>query len=70
MVSLDDNLKKLTKPIYTFIPFRGGQFFINSFSAPFRLDRNKNSGGIMLLIREDIPATLKSIENTPIEAHN
>ena len=48
--------------------FPRGQFFINGFSAPFRLDRNKNGGGIMLFIREDIPATLKSIENPPIEA--
>ena len=31
-----------------------GQFFINSFSIPFRLDSDRNGGGILLYIREDI----------------
>ena len=35
-----------------------GQFKINGFNAPFRLDRNSNGGGIMLFVREDIPAKL------------
>ena len=39
--------------------FPQGQFIINGFKSPFRLDRNKNCGGIMLYIREDIPANLK-----------
>ena len=39
-----------------------GQFKINGFSAPFRLDRN-----IMLFLREDIPAKLMASETLPIE---
>ena len=41
--------------------FPQGQFIINGFKSPFQLDCNKNGGGIMLYIREDI-------ENLPIEA--
>ena len=36
--------------------FPDGQFFLDGFGTPFRLDRNRNSGGIMLFIRNDIPA--------------
>ena len=36
--------------------FPEGQFLIECFHSPFRFDRNKNSGGIMLYVREDIPA--------------
>ena len=35
-----------------------GQFKVNGFNAPFRLDRNINGGGIMLFVREDMPAKL------------
>ena len=30
-----------------------GQFKINGFNAPFRLDRSSNGGGIMLFVRND-----------------
>ena len=33
------------------------QFFINSFSSPFRLDHDRNGGGILLCISEDIIKT-------------
>ena len=36
--------------------FRGGQFFIEGYHTPFRFDRNGNGGGILLYVREDIPA--------------
>ena len=36
--------------------FSVGQFLSDGFGTPFRLDRNRNSGGIMLFIRNDIPA--------------
>ena len=36
--------------------FPGGQFFLDSFGTPFRLDWNRNRGGIVLFIRTDIPA--------------
>ena len=37
--------------------FPDGQFFLDGFKTPFRLDRNRNSGDIMLFIRNDIPAS-------------
>ena len=50
------------------------QFCIEGFTAPYRLDRNKNGGGIILYIREDIPSKYLSeykmkdgIENMFIE---
>ena len=33
-----------------------GQFLIDDFHTSFRFDCNKNVGGIMLYVREDIPA--------------
>ena len=44
-----------------------GQFKVNGFNAPFRLDRNSNGGGIMLLVREDVPAKLIASETPPLE---
>lgn len=43
------------------------QFVIDSFAKPFRIDRNINGDGIILYIREDIPAKLIHIENSPVE---
>ena len=40
-----------------------GKFFINGFSSPFRLDRDRNGSGILLYIRENIPSKLLTIEN-------
>ena len=40
-----------------------GQVFINGFSSPFGLDRDRNGGGVSLYIREDIPSKLLSVEN-------
>ena len=31
-----------------------GQFIIKGFGAPYRVDRNANVGGIVLLVREEI----------------
>ena len=47
--------------------FPHSQFKISGFSKPFRLDRNCNGGGIMLFIREDIPAKLIFTKVSPIE---
>ena len=47
--------------------FPHSQFKISGFSRPFRLDRNCNGGGIMLFIREDIPAKLIFTKVSPIE---
>ena len=40
--------------------FPEGQFLIEGFHSPFRFDRNRNGGGIMIYLREDIPAKLLS----------
>ena len=34
------------------------QFFIKGYSEPYRLDRNKHGGGIMIYVREDIPSKI------------
>ena len=46
-----------------------GQFKINGFSAPFRLDRSSNGGGIMLfeIWGKIYPAKLIASENPPVE---
>ena len=54
--------------------FPSSQFAINGFNVPFRLDRISSGGGIMLLVREEIPSKLlsqykpnNSVENIFIE---
>ena len=44
-----------------------GQFKVNGFNAPFRLDRNINGGGIILFVQEDIPAKLIASQTPPVE---
>ena len=48
--------------------FPDGQFFLDGFGTPFRLDRNRNGGGIMLFIRNDIPSKVVSTDDRPIES--
>ena len=38
--------------------FPVAQFYLQGFSNPCRIDRNRNGGGIMLYIREDMPSRL------------
>ena len=38
--------------------FPTAQFLVNGFSDPYRLDRNRNGGGVLIYIREDIPRKL------------
>ena len=38
--------------------FPCSQFKLHGYSFPYRLDRNRNGGGIMLFIKEDIPSKL------------
>ena len=44
-----------------------GQFKIPGFSTRFRRDRNQYGGGLIVFVREDIPANDLSSEITPIE---
>ena len=48
--------------------FLDDQFFLDGFGTLFRLDRNANGGGIMLLIRNDIRAKAVSTDGSPIES--
>ena len=45
------------------------QFYIDGFDTPIRLDCNKNVGGIMIFVREDVPAKLSSSETAPIKGY-
>ena len=36
--------------------FPNAQFRIDRFSAPFRLDRNRFAGGVLIYVSEDIPS--------------
>ena len=47
--------------------FPVGNFLIDGFSTPYRLDRNSNGGGLMLFVREDISSNLVEAEAKPIE---
>ena len=36
------------------------QFSIDDFSIPYRLDRNRNGGGFMIYVQDDIPSIMLS----------
>ena len=48
--------------------FPQGQFVINGFNIPYRLDRDCLGGGLMFIVREDIPSNLLTIEEKPVES--
>ena len=48
--------------------FPDSQFLIAGLSKPFRLDRNRNDGSIMLFIRSDIPAKVIFTDKNPFES--
>ena len=48
--------------------FPDGRFFLDGCGTPFRLVRNRNGGGFMLFIRNDIPANVVSTDDWPIES--
>ena len=45
--------------------FPESQFVIEGYSAPYRLDGNRNGGGILIYVREDIPSKKLSKHNFP-----
>ena len=47
--------------------FQEGQFLIEGYSKPYRIDLNFHGGGIMLYVRADIPSKLLSTELLPME---
>ena len=48
--------------------FPVGQFLIEGFCTPYRLDRNSKGGGILLYVRDDIPSNLITVDISPIES--
>ena len=34
------------------------QFYVEGFTIPYRLDRNRNGGGIIIYVREHIPSKI------------
>ena len=48
--------------------FPVGQFLIDGFQQPFRFDRNKNGGGILLYIHDNIQAKLVSNDHLSTES--
>ena len=43
--------------------FSTEQFIINGYKKPYRLDRNRNGGGVIIYIREDIPSKVLKRHN-------
>ena len=38
--------------------FTISQFHLDGYSMPYRLDRNRNGGGVIIYVREDIPSNI------------
>ena len=47
--------------------FPVSQFHIDEFSKPYRLDRNRSGGGVIIYVREDIPSKILSKHVLPTE---
>ena len=43
--------------------FPSSQFHMDEFSLPYRLDRNRDGGGVMIFVKEDIPSKLLTKHN-------
>ena len=46
-----------------YFSFPNAQFCMTSYSKPYRLDRNRKGGGIILYVRKDIPSKLINSSN-------
>jgi len=44
--------------------FPESQFLMHGYSKPYRFDRNRNGGGVMIFVREDIPSKLLNFTNS------
>ena len=47
--------------------FSSPQFAIEGYALPYRMDRNKDGGGVVIYVREDIPCR---VHKTHFEAKN
>ena len=48
--------------------FPDDQFFLDIYSTQYKLNQNRNGGGIMLFARNDVPSNMIPIEKLPIES--
>ena len=48
--------------------FPVGKFLIEGFCTPYRLDRNSESGGILLCVREGVPSSLITLDINPVDS--
>ena len=67
LVSKFDELKVIGQGVFDILiinetklnaSFPVNQFCINYFSTPYRLDRNRNGGGIIIYLREDMTSKM------------
>ena len=49
------------------VTFTKAQFLLNGFSEPYRLDRSRNGGAVMIYIHENVPSKLLAIHVFPLE---
>ena len=42
-----------------------GQFYVERFTMPYRLDRNHNGGGVIIYVRADIPSKISEKHKLP-----
>ena len=47
--------------------FSVGQFLIDDYGPPIRLDRDIHGGGLIIFVRENIPLKLLSLKNKSME---
>ena len=48
--------------------FPSSQFLIDRFAKPFRRDRNKNGGGVMIFVRDDVPSKETKVNFIPSDS--
>ena len=74
LVSKFDEIKVIGRGIFDILitnetkldaSFLVNQFFINGFSTPYRLDRNRNGGGIIIYVQEDITSKMLTKHKFP-----
>ena len=41
------------------------QFYVERFTIPYRLDRNRNGGGVIIYVMEDLPSKILEKHNIP-----
>ena len=45
--------------------FPVSQFHIDGYYKPYKLDRNRNGGGTIIYVREDVPSRMLTKHNFP-----